>query len=255
MALAVASAGAQVEARPPCDPAGNPDLGRVSELESGQILDTSVQVDYWIRDGHATSLLPAEGVPPSEPDSKEPDVAEEYANAYSDWTCMYGPERAVDGDPTTAWSEGAPGTGIGEVLLVFLGDARKAEIWTGFGLSDRLHARNGRPREVRVHVLQPLTAMPNQYDITYGHFLKLAETRATLADLNGWQPLPIPSFETITSTKRIRSELSPYFSEVPDYVIVPEEWRQAVFIAIEIVDVYPGSVYEDTLISEVRGVE
>lgn len=256
LALCGSTAFAQMTPQPRCHREANPDWYQLAGTPIGEILDTRFEQNYWMPDGHASSLLPAEGTPPTEPDYEDAEDSEEaeleYLNELANWSCMYGPQRAVDGDPTTAWSEGAPGSGEGEVLVVPLG-AGAVEIWTGFGLSDRLHKRNGRPAEVEVTVLQALTGLANQFDLTVGHLVVLARSRSTLEDYNGYQPLSVPAFEPITDHAETRQLLAPFFGdEVPSWASYPGRVSESLFLAVRILSVYEGSVYEDTLISEIR---
>jgi hypothetical protein len=246
---------AQFDPQAPCERKANADLYELAEMEAGEILDTRIEYEYRDQDAHATSVLPAEGEPPPRPDDPDDEDLFYWRQDVSAWSCMYGPERVVDGDPATAWSEGAPGTGEGEVILVLLGRAKGAEIWTGFGLSDRLHRRNGRPKRLRVHILQALTGAANQYDLTMGFFLKLASHEVELKDHNGWQPLPLPDFEPLLRDEAVVDALQTVFEEVPPYLLVPEQLETPIYLGLEILEVYPGTAYQDTLISEVRPVE
>jgi hypothetical protein len=250
--LAGAPLSAQFDVQAHCERKANGDLYALSDMEVGEVLDTRLEYDYWHQDGHATSVLPAEGDPPPRPRNPDEEELYDWQQEVAAWSCMYGPQRIVDGDPTTAWSEGAPGNGEGEILLVRIGQAERVEIWTGFGLSDRLHGRNGRPKRVRVHVLQPLTGAANQYDLTMGFFLKLAEGEEDLKDVNGWQELPLPDYEPLSDRAGVEAALEPFFEDVPPYLLVPEHLGTPIYLGLEILEVYPGTAYEDTLISEVR---
>jgi hypothetical protein len=252
----VAGSWGQMTPRPECSREANSDWYELATLSVGDVLQTRFEQDYWMPDGYTTTLLPAEGAAPAAPDfeqTDDPELAEyEYRNELAEWSCMYGPRRAVDGDMTTAWSEGAPGAGEGEVLVVPL-TANKMEIWTGFGLSERLHKRNGRPAVVELSVLQALTGMANQFDLTIEHLVLLAKGDVTLSDTNGYQPLPLPRFSPVRDSETVAELLAPFFDdEVPSWALYPGEPEDALFLAIRIVSVYPGSAYEDTLISEVR---
>jgi hypothetical protein len=252
----VASLGfAQMTPPPLCEADANPEWMLLSLQKPGAVFETQLEHDYWVPHLHATSILPAEGTPPEAPTGDDPDGEAElsYRQELAEWSCMYGPRQVVDGNPATAWSEGVPGNGEGEVIVVHLGDAVAAEIWTGFGRSERLHKRNGRPRRVRLYVLQALSGMANQFDLTLGHFLVLARETVELDDLNTYQPLPLPAFEVVTDREERIDLLAPFFDgDVPGWALNPMRPVEAVYLAIEILSVYPGSVYEDTLISEVR---
>jgi hypothetical protein len=246
---------AQMTPPPLCDPEANPEWLLLSLARPGSVFDTQIEHDYWMPHRHATSILPAEGEPPAAPTGDDPDgeAENEYRQALAEWSCMYGPQRVVDGDPATAWSEGAPGLGEGEIIVVHLGDAEAAEIWTGFGRSERLHKRNGRPRAVRLHVVQALSGMANQFDLTVGHFVVLARATVELDDVNAYQPLPLPAYDVVSARQERIDLLAPFFDgEVPQWALNPMAPEESIYLAIEILSVYPGSVYEDTLISEVR---
>ncbi len=246
---------AQETPAPLCDPDGNPDWRALDSYEIGAVIDTRFEHAYFIPYLHATSILPAEGEQPRRPQDEDADEEAQfmYEQALAEWSCMYGPAQVVDGDPATAWSEGVAGSGEGEIIVVHLGDAVDVDIWTGFGMSERLHKRNGRPREVRVSVLQALSGMANQFDLTVGHLVVLSRGTATLEDVNAYQPLALPAFEVITNRDRLDTLLAPFFDgAVPQWVVNPMEPEESLYLAVEILSVYPGSVYEDTLISEIR---
>jgi hypothetical protein len=88
-----------------------------------------------------------------------------------------------------------------------------------------------------------------------GHFIKLAETEVELNDLNGYQPLPLPEYSPAASRAEVIELLSSLYEEVPEYLPPPDTYIPAVFIAVEILSVYPGAAYEDTLISEIKPTE
>lgn len=225
---------AQEEFREPCRQFANRELYALRRMPVGAFLDTTLELMYWDADRHATTILP----PDSGTDS-----------------CLYGPERAVDGDPATAWCEGAEGNGEGEILVVHLGNrpesVREIEIWAGFGRSASLHERNGRPRTLRIHVLQAITGLPNQYDTTMRNFVKIGESEVILDDINGYQRVPVPEFRILASPQERQDVLDRYVRDYPEYWL-EDLYVGPVFVALEIVDVYPGTSWEDTLISEVR---
>ncbi|MFP4552103.1 MAG: hypothetical protein ACLFNT_14950, partial [Spirochaetales bacterium] len=115
-------------------------------------------------------------------------------------------------------SEGARGAGEGEVVIVHIGDATRLEIWAGFGRSERLHKRNGRPRAIRLYVLQALSGMANQFDLTVGHFVVLARETIELEDVNAYQQLRLPAFTVVSDLEECIDLLQPFFEgEVPEW--------------------------------------
>lgn len=65
----------------------------------------------------------------------------------------YGPEQVFDGDPATAWVEGAPEDGRGqwiEYLFEWPMRLQSFEILAGYAKSRKAHQNNARPKDVRV---------------------------------------------------------------------------------------------------------
>ena len=191
----------------------------------------------------ATTYLPPAGTQPPEPDfdaisngDDREQARSNYSNAFLAWTCRYAPDKARDGDTTTAWVEGAEGHGIGAVLVVpYDRPGSGVRIWAGYGKSAALFRANGRPKDIRVHVIAVGNVFANAYDSMYasgadGAYTDLTVVGAhasTLRDHNGYQRLPLPQGE---------------YDQAGTYLI-----------AIELLSVYPGTRYEDTCITEVRG--
>jgi len=131
-------AGALVAAAPACADVS------VQAYGPGQYFD---ELRYWV-----SSVLPSQG-----------------ANSY-------GPANLFDGSDRTAWCEGVPGTGSGESITIsFGGEAMPLRLMVrnGYAKSADIHAKNARPRNVRVS-----TSTGNWY-VT------------ELADTMGWQELPL----------------------------------------------------------------
>jgi hypothetical protein len=156
----------------------------------------------------------------------------DLANAL--WTCQYSADRLTDYDTSTAWCEGVPGDGIGEVVLFAPGVGFQNEpvgflIWTGFGKSEPLFRANGRPRQVRVlHLTSASDAhlvTTAQGETVYGDLRVVTTQLIELQDVNGWQRFPAPAGAAA---------------------------RLGLVVAIEIRSVYPGSRHRDTCISEIR---
>jgi len=177
------------------------------------------------REGGASSMLAPSGSPPVPACDSTNNTPEECAEAAllakDRWSCTYGSPQAADGDPKTAWVEGANGLGEGEVLLVRVDPSQPLEIWAGYGKSDSLFGKNARPREVEVAVIQNGQCTPTQSTLICDNNPIVARHTVTLEDKNGYQPLPIPA-------------------------------ASGDAIAIRILSVTPGSAWQDTCISEVR---
>jgi hypothetical protein len=177
-------------------------------------------------------LLPA-GTPPKIIEYK--DGPSDDA-AYVEWTCRYSVGKISDNDPKTAWVEGVEGQGIGEVLIVPCLDLKKpVKIWAGFGKSDAIFISNSRPKKIRTVVIRTPHGDAIQDGTVYKDLTLIAEETASLTDKNGYQNLPVPKF-------KIETYLPKDFDQKIEYQY---------FLGIEILEVYPGSKYEDTCISEI----
>jgi hypothetical protein len=197
-------------------------------LKDGSVIDFLMEGygNAWC--AWATSTLPAEGARPPKPASfKEPEDEWTYLQALSEWETMYAADKAADGDPATAWCEGAAGNGPGEALALRVDPGCSYAIFGGFGKNEDVWRRNARPKDVLVTLLR--AAAPSgaaQHGTLLADLWVADQVRQTLADSFDYQELRIPDPGKISTDP---------------YVLV-----------IEILSVYPGSRYQDCLISEVR---
>lgn len=151
----------------------------------------------------------------------------------------YGGSKALDGQLATAWCEGVEGPGIGQTLRVRL---RKPMLLNAVGMrggyfkSEDLLAANGRVRAVRLTtstgVDQVLRfadpAVPMRFDPSLGSASEAG---------------PIPATEWFERAAT---------GEMPRHAVqggedAPVEWLQ-----LELLEVWPGSRYTDTCISEIE---
>jgi hypothetical protein len=84
---------------------------------------------------------------------------------------------------------------------------------------------------------KPVYAGQAECGSAYESLVLVASVKATLKDVNAYQPLPLPSYKKETYLHEV---------QIMDY----KYW-----LMIEIIDVYPGTKYQDTCISEIRNVE
>jgi hypothetical protein len=215
----------------PCEKA-NPEL---KKLLNGDII-TDLYVHGCYGQGLAplsTSFLKATGKPPAE-DSFEDSF--EYGIAQADWTCMYSAGSISDGNSTTAWSEGVDGNGIGEMVIVPCIDLNKpVKIWSGLGKTETLFKANSRPKKIKLLIIQAEIKDIGQYGDIFTNVKLIASEEVVLEDKNNYQTISVPAFEKST-----------YFNK---FMEKEEECRY--LLGIEILEVYPGSKYQDTCISEV----
>jgi hypothetical protein len=141
---------------------------------------------------------------------------------------MYAASSAFDGDLNTAWSEGAEGNGIGEVLLAPVDTSRDVRIRAGFARNQQLYLWNNRPKGINVYVLQAGTSSGFQYGIAHFDLKVLAKGTYELRDVNEYQILPIPAHTL--------------------------DKEGAAFVAIEILSVYESTRWTDTCITEIGNI-
>jgi hypothetical protein len=172
---------------------------------------------------------------PSTDSDKDIELREQFAIDFDLWSCSYAASMLTDGNVKTAWVEGTAGDGAGEVAIaISIDPAKKVEILSGFGKSDALFKANNRPKTIKVHLLQAKSGDVSQCGRIYESVRLLTSKTVVLKDLNGFQPLAVPAYKAETFTRD------------------NTEYDYAYWLMIEIVDVYPGSKYKDTCISEIR---
>lgn len=191
----------------------------------------------------ASSWLAPEGKPPF----PEDDWITDHRWAYNEWTSMYGPAKAFDGQLDTAWSEGVEGDGIGEVLIADLSPENPLKIFTGYAKSQDLWIKNNRPRDIKIFILKSTEYGASLMDISPKNVTVIDEQYATLKDVFEWQPLPVEKSK-LTFENREKANDEKYSEEERyEYMCRHEEYM----IGIQILSVYQGTKYQDTLISEI----
>ncbi len=157
----------------------------------------------------------------------------------SDFRCRYQPLHAADYLEETAWCEGVPGVGIGQVLLAVVARDGPVSIWAGEGRSDSAFAASNRPRRIRLSVFTTdQFPFSNNFGFRDARNLRRGgEHEVELADTNGYQPLSLPAFTPV-----------PFEWSEEDHLNEAGEW---LVLAIEILSVYPGRPGAHTCISEI----
>ena len=232
------------------DYTGSPCNGTVGDTRLKALLQKKEMKEFhistcFLSSASATSQLKASGKAPmsiKDPNFKKPDDFDESDGdgAYDSWTCMYEANAAMDNNKATAWVEGMAGNGKGELLLLpELDVSKKIEILSGYGKSDALFKANNRPKNIGLYILKakPVYAGQAECRSAYESLVLVASGKATLKDVNAYQPLALPLYKKETYLHEV---------QIMDY----EYW-----LMIEIIDVYPGTKYNDTCISEIRNVK
>jgi len=151
---------------------------------------------------------------------------------------LYGPKRAFDGDPTTAWCEGEEdlGEGIG-IEVTFQQPVQLAGMYI---LGGYFEDRATLAQNARIAAAQILVSGPRAVDVGFPDPTILGVDNLTgepFTDRGKW-------FERVRST--------------PAMWTPPEEWKDdegkviTEFVSVTIKDAYRGSKYEDDCISEIN---
>ena len=184
-------------------------------------------------------------------------------------SCSHAPLMLVDGDQLTGWVEGDDGDGVGTDVVVprLLEPNKPIRIWAGYGKSPELFAANGRPKRVQVAVLRLRAAKPDAHDATgcsastYVEPVVVARHEVDLRDFNGYQALPLPEFQVehyleypmewllMDGTERMFYQERVDAGEAAPFERVPAEY--AYLLRLTLLEVYPGTRYTDTVITEV----
>lgn len=184
----------------------------------------------------ATSFLMPTGTPPKivEVEGEAPDYS-----PLENFTCRYSPGLVTDGDTKTAWVEGVNDYGIGELIIVSCIDLKKPlQIWAGYGKSPAIFEQNSRPKRIKTMVIRGDNPGYTQYGTWYNNLQAVKQLEVDLSDVNGFQALTIPSFDVTT------------YVDNNDNTV---EYNY--FLGIVILDVYKGTKWSDTCISEIKNSE
>jgi hypothetical protein len=173
----------------------------------------------------------------------------------------YGPEKALDGDPGTAWVEGVPGPGIGESFFLALEHIPEAfGFYNGYAKNQNLFNKNHRVKELKVRIYAAL--MVDGFGTEIADFFDaipiMEPVKIELADSMEAQRVPLPVDRSMLESlmadfRRSRDVVNWSFPQAREMGLDGSEGLSLHFryiIRIEIGDIYPGSAWEDTCIAE-----
>ncbi len=211
-----------------------------AQVEKGTIDSLTPKGPSFILSATSSMLEAPKSKRPSEPESSsmaDPDSHEEYLKSLDAWTCTYGAPNLVDGNIATGWAEGEKGHGKAAVVVVPLPDTSKGlQISAGYGKSESLWYKNSRPRLIEVSVFGQGWAPPVQGDMQQELPL-MGRIVIALQDTMGWQGLPLPPIQDkVVKARTTQADVS----------------QKASYLALRILDVFPGTKWSDTVISEIR---
>jgi hypothetical protein len=199
-----------------------------------------------------------------------------YCETINGEEICYTPDLACDWDLTTCWVEGHDSYGIGESIIIFAKTkVDSMEIVNGFARSDRLYKLNSRVKRMEISFVAAFTgpAMVSQYDdwLYLAVFYPLKEV--TLEDTPESQFINLEIdfdyySEKITDALREFLYEYPFMEEQlenefgitrtgeitrhPEYYVEDIAERYCITgICIKIRDVYRGTEFNDTCITEI----
>ncbi len=174
----------------------------------------------------------------------------------------YDPGKALDGDPATAWVEGAPGPGIGEFIVLGLTHYPEAlGFINGFARDRNLFAGNNRVKElnVRIYTAVNISGFATEW-VTFYDALPVAPAQTVrLADTMEAQRVELP-----LSSRSAREAMDDFrasdvvtgwsFAQARELGVdasmgAPLHFRY--IVRLQIADVYPGTTWDDTCIAEI----
>ncbi len=168
----------------------------------------------------------------------------------------YSPHNLFDRDPATAWVEGENGSGTGSYVCVGMGDSLLPYIFlaNGYQKSHDLFLKNNRIRTLKVTLYlaftDPLRETQAGFDVDAVAF---PESRVIeLKDTEGYQIIRVP-FDAMEAG-RFRDQMLREYVLSHKNALHQEKaysWlKDFFFLKLEIADVYRGSKWDDTCLSD-----
>jgi len=176
----------------------------------------------------------------------------------------YGTQNLFDYDSSTCWAEGVPGNGIGESLYVgFEENIQSIFIVNGYAKTKNIFYRNNRVKKIKISILVGINKPGYVSDlyVLYDATKFKHDTIIQLEDTMAPQEIEFPfdceelkQFKESSLQSFVKShakELEDYTKKLEDLGIKEGELNVQYIMLLEIVDVYKGSKYEDTCISDI----
>ena len=174
----------------------------------------------------------------------------------------YGGHNLLDRNHATAWVEGVEGDGIGEIFTIGIGEELKENIYilNGYQKSRELFEQNSQVKALRLGLYVGFMIPGDETEIyAYFYAVPFGEPEdILLEDRFGTQTCPLP-FD-IAGAKEFKEKQMVVFRE--DFKTQIEEMQNVsgadeleiqscYFLRCEILEVYKGSKYDDTCISDI----
>jgi hypothetical protein len=159
----------------------------------------------------------------------------------------YGALNLIDGNYSTAWVEGAEGSGAGQSVFISLPpNCQSINLHGGYGKSASLYAQNGRVKRLKLscHIGINPTGYITEVATIFKTQKFAKEHYIDLKDEDNLQTFPFPFSQADLAVfeEKVKELYLQKFDE-PIYQV-------ATFLELQIEEVYGGSKYDDTCISE-----
>jgi hypothetical protein len=160
----------------------------------------------------------------------------------------YGVINLFDGSFATAWVEGVKGDGIGEsVYVVIPNDCRTIKIFAGYGKSPAIYSSNNRVKRIKLSCYIGINPEGGVTELDWLGFISQRFPAEYHIDLNDEASLQTFSFPfSVRDLYEFRQKVTNSFNK--DYDLTISQIRT--ILQIEIEEVYKGSKWDDTCISE-----
>ena len=175
----------------------------------------------------------------------------------------YHPGNLFDNKPATAWVEGVKGYGKNECIYIAnrKGLPEKLIIENGYQKSEGIYQANSRPKKIRISLLNAFT-LPGEETEQFRLFRALPADLyidKVLEDKTGSQSVELTfareEIEKIKEihTQRFLNDFKDKIAEIKNMCAdCPEKPTYFPVLKIEILDVYPGTKWDDTCISGIH---
>ena len=204
------------------------------QVKSNQIPDISgVAYNFFekLSSSYLKSDLTGFKMDPKILSSKDIDDQIEVAEKKDLWTCRYTAYSVLDKNMQSAWCEGVKGPGIGEVIIApFDKTKSRFKIFSGYGKNKKTFEENNRIKSAKITLVyskQPFMYSTSE-DSNTGKLDTIFSKVINLKDVFGFQTVPLDLVKFKAGN-----------------------WTQ-LYVAIEILDVYKGTKYDDTCITEIE---
>lgn len=171
----------------------------------------------------------------------------------------YSVRNLADGNPKTCWAEGVKGHGIGEkIYLIVQGNPRALKISNGYGKTPELYAKNGRVKAFRAVPLAAFNLPGDVSEVAAKYRAKRCgpPQKLEVKDSGAQQTISL-NLDLRAMSQKIETLAAEFESEFAKEIEerragCEDKYYQKTVLCLEIAEVYPGTKFDDTCISELE---